>query len=121
MTVVIVPAYKPDQTLAMITDQLWAYGCQVVVVDDGSGEEYQSIFNRVRDVCIVLTHSVNRGKGAVVKTALRYIKNEVFVSGSVCCSVLPQADKEKTSTSDIIKGTNFFTIIPPYSCGFKGP
>ncbi len=78
MTVVIIPAYKPDQTLAMITDQLWAYGCQVVVVDDGSGEEYQSIFNRVRDVCIVLTHSVNRGKGAAVKTALRYIKNEVW-------------------------------------------
>lgn len=40
MSVVIIPAYKPDGTLVAIADQLWANGCQMVVVDDGSGEEY---------------------------------------------------------------------------------
>lgn len=27
MSVVIIPAYKPDETLVTITDKLWAYGC----------------------------------------------------------------------------------------------
>lgn len=46
MSVVIIPAYKPDETLETITDQLWAYGCQMVVVDDGSGEEYQRFLTK---------------------------------------------------------------------------
>lgn len=83
MSVVIIPAYKPDETLVTITDRLWAYGCQMVVVDDGSGEEYQKIFDKVRDICIVLHHLENRGKGAAIKTALTYIKNELWDSGLV--------------------------------------
>lgn len=63
MSVVIIPAYKPDETLITITGQLWAYGCQMVVVDDGSGKEYQKIFDQVRDICIVLHHLENCGKG----------------------------------------------------------
>lgn len=83
MSVVIIPAYKPDGTLVAIADQLWANGCQMVVVDDGSGEEYQKIFNKVKDICIVLHHSENRGKGAAIKTALTYIKDELWDSGLV--------------------------------------
>lgn len=83
MSVVIIPAYKPDQTLVTITDQLWGYGCQIIVIDDGSGEEYQTVFDKVRDICIVLSHSKNRGKGAAIKTALTYIKNEMWDSGPV--------------------------------------
>lgn len=44
MPVVIIPAYKPDETLVTITGQLWEYGCRIIVVDDGSGEEYQMVF-----------------------------------------------------------------------------
>lgn len=83
MSVVIIPAYKPDKTLVTITDQLWAYGCQMVVVDDGSGEGYQEIFDKVKDICIVLHHLENRGKGAAIKTALTYIKNELWDNGPV--------------------------------------
>lgn len=83
MSVVIIPAYRPDQSLVTITDQLWAYGCRMIVVDDGSGEEYRKVFDMVRDVCIVLHHEKNRGKGAAVKTALSYIKDEVWDSGLV--------------------------------------
>lgn len=81
MSIVIIPAYKPDETLVTITDQLWAYGCGMVVVDDGSGEEYRKIFDKVGDICIVLHHLENRGKGAAVKTALAYIKKELWDTG----------------------------------------
>ena len=83
MPVVIIPAYKPDKTLVTITEQLWTYGCQILVVDDGSGKEYQKIFDKVRNICIVLKHLENRGKGAAIKTALRYIKEEMWDSGLI--------------------------------------
>lgn len=78
MRVVIVPAYQPDQTLAVLAEQLWMHQYQAVVVDDGSGVEYRQIFDSIKDICIVLTHPVNRGKGAAVKTALRYIQKEMW-------------------------------------------
>lgn len=83
MSVVIIPAYKPDQNLTAITDKLWAYGCQIIVVDDGSGEEHQQVFDQIRDISIVLRHKENRGKGAAIKTALSYIKRELWGNESV--------------------------------------
>ena len=59
MSVVIIPAYKPDERLIGIVDQLWTYGFRIVVVDDGSGEDYLDIFNRINDVCILLRHEEN--------------------------------------------------------------
>ena len=80
MAVVVIPAYQPDETLVTITDRLWVYGCRIVVVDDGSGKEYQSLFERLEDICVVLHHRKNRGKGAAIKTGLRYIKREFWDS-----------------------------------------
>ena len=73
MDVVIIPAYKPDETICDIADKLWSSGCKIVVVDDGSGREYSSIFEKIEDICTVLHHEENRGKGAAIKTALTFI------------------------------------------------
>lgn len=78
MSVVIIPAYQPDEALISIVDQLWVYGCQIVVVDDGSGERFASVFKKIEDACILLHHHQNRGKGAAIKTALAYIKQELW-------------------------------------------
>lgn len=48
------------------------------MVDDGSGEDYSQFFWMLGEKCIVLHHRENRGKGAAIKTALRYIKNELW-------------------------------------------
>ena len=79
MSVVIIPAYKPDKTIVGIVDKLWTCGHQVLVVDDGSGMEYQGIFEQIEDICIVLHHEKNQGKGAAIKTALAYIQKEMHV------------------------------------------
>lgn len=78
MAVVIIPAYKPNERLISIADELWSFGCRIIVVDDGSGERYKPVFDKVSDICIILRHSENRGKGAAIKTALTYIKNEIW-------------------------------------------
>lgn len=79
MSVVIIPAYKPDERLTDIVNRLWEYGCEIIVVDDGSGGEYTKIFEKIRDVCIVLHHYENKGKGAAIKTALHYIRRELWM------------------------------------------
>ena len=78
MAVVIIPAYKPGKKLAAIADELWSCGCRILVVDDGSGEEYKPVFDKVSDICIILHHPENKGKGAAIKTALSYIQNEIW-------------------------------------------
>lgn len=77
MAIVILPAYQPDETLAAIVNRLWETGSRNIVVDDGSGAQYRHIFDGIRDICTVLRHPENRGKGAAVKTALAYIKEEI--------------------------------------------
>lgn len=78
MAAVILPAYQPDETLIRLVKKLWVRGYSIVVVDDGSGEAYDRIFEAVKNNAVVLKHEVNRGKGAAIKTALAYIKNEMW-------------------------------------------
>lgn len=103
MTAVIIPAYKPDKTLTVIADQLWLSECRIVVVDDGSGEEYRNIFEGIKDICVVLTHLENRGKGAAIKTALHYIKDEVWG-----CDVIGVMDADgQHMIQDVMKLSEF--------------
>ncbi|MBR6594330.1 MAG: bifunctional glycosyltransferase family 2/GtrA family protein [Clostridia bacterium] len=71
--IVIIPSYKPTETLVKLTEEL-AAEFSLLVVDDGGGEEYRSYFERVAALgATVLTHKVNRGKGAALKTAISHL------------------------------------------------
>ena len=52
MAWVIIPAYQPRKELISIAEQMWECGCRLLVVDDGSGEEYEKIFEAVSDICV---------------------------------------------------------------------
>lgn len=72
---VIIPAYKPDQKLIRLLRDLIGIGfSDILVVDDGSGEEYAPVFSQVSALpqCTLLRHPVNRGKGAALKTAMTF-------------------------------------------------
>jgi len=76
---IILPSYKPDEKLHGVVEGLVSAGFDdIIVVDDGSGAEYNSYFDDVRefDECTVLVHPENRGKGAALKTAFSwYLSN----------------------------------------------
>ena len=72
-TIVIIPAYEPEEKLITLTQQLIAKNLEVIVVDDGSGGNYLPIFTKLTGAT-VLTHLENKGKGEALKTAYRYIK-----------------------------------------------
>ena len=74
--VVLIPALKPETSLLGLVEELSALPDigGIIVVDDGSGPEYREIFRslaQIENVC-VLTHFVNLGKGAALKTGLNY-------------------------------------------------
>jgi glycosyltransferase involved in cell wall biosynthesis len=72
--VVLIPAYKPADWLPQIVEELAASPTvrAIVVVNDGSGPEFDGIFERVSRIGGVrmLAHIVNLGKGAALKTGL---------------------------------------------------
>lgn len=71
-TPVIIPAYEPDERLLTLLDSLRQAGItRLVVVNDGSGREYEKLFERAEREfgAVVLTHAVNLGKGRALKTA----------------------------------------------------
>jgi glycosyltransferase involved in cell wall biosynthesis len=76
---ILIPAYKPDQKMLNLVEQLRAADFhRIIVVDDGSGPEYAQLFDQAANLgCVVLRHGINMGKGRALKTGL----NHGLVSG----------------------------------------
>lgn len=73
---IVIPAYEPDEKLIALIDELSSKNTyKLIVVDDGSSSDKKDIFDNIKDKARLLTHEVNRGKGAALRTAFTYIKN----------------------------------------------
>lgn len=83
--IILIPSLEPDVKLISYVQKLKAYGLtNIIIVDDGSGEEYQSIFKTLHnDGCIILRHAENRGKGCALKTGFQYIQSNCNYFSSV--------------------------------------
>jgi glycosyltransferase involved in cell wall biosynthesis len=76
--VLLIPAYKPDQRLVRLVEQLSsASPAPILVVNDGSPAEYEPIFIALASIprVTVLTHASNQGKGAALRTGFRYLES----------------------------------------------
>lgn len=74
---IVIPSLAPGQELVTYTKDLINYGfTNIIVINDGSSSEYDSIFNNLKNLkeVTLLKHPVNKGKGAALKTAFNYIK-----------------------------------------------
>ena len=98
MNVVLIPAYKPDEKLIALTQRLLAEDLSVVVVDDGSGEEFADIFAKLDKKVYHIGYPVNKGKGAALKTGIKYIYEELPE-----CERLVTADADGQHTCEDIK------------------
>ena len=78
---IVIPSYEPDERLTCLVNDLLNNGLgPIYIVNDGSGSEYDSIFESITEPVkasggAVLQHEVNRGKGRALKTAFEYILN----------------------------------------------
>lgn len=126
---VLIPAYEPDQRLVVLIKNLQAMTkAPIVVVDDGSGEGFRSIFDAVKEAgCTVLTHVVNRGKGRALKTGFQYILNNLPASAVVCADsdgqhspkdIVAVAQASETTGSAMVLGSRLFTGRVPLRSRF---
>jgi glycosyltransferase involved in cell wall biosynthesis len=75
--IVLIPAYEPTTSLADVARELrlFAPDLRVVVVDDGSGPDYDAAFRAASaEDAEVLRYDHNRGKGHALKTGLRHVR-----------------------------------------------
>ena len=71
--IALIPAYEPDERLTWLADQMRRRGFLVLIVDDGSGAEYQPVFHAAKCHASLCVHEQNRGKGAAIKTGLAWV------------------------------------------------
>lgn len=70
--VILIPSYQPEKTLVNLARGLSLEGFNILIVDDGSGEKYSSIFKDAQKYAIVLSYPKNKGKGEALKFGYRY-------------------------------------------------
>jgi glycosyltransferase involved in cell wall biosynthesis len=77
----LIPVYNHPDTLPSLVHCLTDAGLSVILIDDGSNvanhQHMQRLVDRYSNVQLI-THGINRGKGAAVKTGLRIAREAGF-------------------------------------------
>lgn len=72
--IALIPAYKPSVLLVGLLERLKEIEFAIILVDDGSGKNFENIFSECSRYASVLYHTENMGKGAALKTGFSYIE-----------------------------------------------
>lgn len=65
--VILIPSYEPDDLLINVVNELVENDFPILLVNDGSGPEFERVFDQVKDKVKYLAFDHNRGKGAAMK------------------------------------------------------
>ena len=71
-TYILIPSYEPEKELIPLVESLNKEGFDIILVNDGSGKEYDEIFNQVKDKVIYLEQYPNKGKGQALRLGFSY-------------------------------------------------
>ena len=69
-TVVLIPAYRPDKKLIDTLKALSESEYTLLIVDDGSGSDYDAVFIEAAQYARVVRYTPNRGKGNALKRGI---------------------------------------------------
>ena len=71
-SVIIIPSLNPNVELLKLIKKLKNLNLnQIIIIDDGSLEEYKSIYSEAENLnCEVIHHIINMGKGEAIKTGI---------------------------------------------------
>lgn len=106
----VIPSYEPDERLLELIDSVKKASIDsIIVINDGSSDNYDTIFDKVKSKGVkVIKHSTNRGKGAALKTAFTYIIDN-YPSTIGCVT----ADSDgQHSTIDIVRMIHYIEYNP---------
>lgn len=119
---VVIPALEPDGRLCGYIEKLRKKTeARIVVVDDGSGREYDPLFEQIEKMegCAVLRHGKNMGKGRALKTGFSHIRDTEDGQSRILCAdsdgqhlaedVLKISEKMRGYPDDLILGSRDFS------------
>ncbi|MBR0439218.1 MAG: glycosyltransferase [Bacilli bacterium] len=73
--IILIPSYEPDELLIKVVDELINDDFNILVVNDGSGKEFEPIFDQIKDKVKYLSFEKNKGKGAAMKYGYKELLN----------------------------------------------
>jgi len=97
---ILIPAYKPDDKMIDLIERLTDAGySNILVVNDGSGPDFDALFSQAADLgCTVLHHGINMGKGRAMKTGFNHgIVHHLFAGGVITADADGQHTPEDIS------------------------
>lgn len=97
--VVLIPSYEPDEQLIKVIDSLYKEEFPILVVNDGSSEQYDEVFNKIKDKVQYIKLNHNQGKGGALKEGYRNIQT-LFPEAKY---VITADGDGQHATSDIVK------------------
>lgn len=83
--IALIPAYQPTSALCQTLQSLTNTGFTCIVVDDGSQADYDYVFIQAASYAQVLQHTENKGKGAALKTGIKYISEHFEEPYAIVC------------------------------------
>lgn len=122
---ILIPAYEPGEKMLDLIQRLQKETQdEIVIVDDGSGDAFQDRFKAAEQIgCIVLHHNCNLGKGAALKTGIRYIEAQGEQDGVVCADcdgqhtvddIMKVVEETKARGTHIVLGAREFAGKVPW-------
>lgn len=112
MNTIIIPAYNPDIKLQTLILNLKKYpNTNIIVVDDGSNIESQTIFQHIEPYVTLLHHDQNKGKGQALKTAMRYVKEHKVNGTFVTCDADGQHSPEDIFNISKVASAHPFSLV----------
>lgn len=127
--IVLLPAYEPtEKMLGLIVELKEKTNYRIIVVDDGSGDSFKRLFDKAEEYgCTVLHHSVNKGKGAALKTGYNHIRSNGEPDRVVCADsdgqhkvddIVKLADSIEDGKQEMVLGVRKFEGNVPFKSRF---
>jgi glycosyltransferase involved in cell wall biosynthesis len=118
---VILPVYNERKTIAEILERVAKVSIakEIIVVDDGSTDGTREFLREHRDQGFrLILHDRNRGKGAGIRSAQRYVRGEFVVIQDADLELDPEdygvmLSRFTTDRTDLVLGTRRFEQAPP--------
>jgi len=111
----VIPSLNPDQKLIDYVSALIKLGFEkIIIVNDGSSQKHDKYFDKLIDKkeCIILKHTVNKGKGSALKTAFNYyLENFSNYDGVVTADSDGQHSPEDTLKVALKLSTNKNSLV----------